>query len=84
MTGHDPDITRLLERWQDGDADAEEELFEARGFVNQGPGPVWRESRAPRDRELRAMASLLEGKLGPRAATRLGRILCDEAAVRRA
>ncbi len=62
----------------------EEELFEARGFVNQGSIPVSRDGRAPPDRELRAIASLLERRLGAGAATRLGRILTSKDAVQRA
>lgn len=62
----------------------EDDLFEARGFASQGPGTIRFARGTPRDRELRAIASLLAAKLGARAATRLGRILCDEPAALRA
>ena len=61
-----------------------DEILDARGFVNQGSGPVRHAGHPPRDRELRAIASLLEDRLGARAAARLGRFLCDQGAVRRA
>ena len=59
-----------------GALSVEEELFEARGFVNRRPGAVSRDHGTPRDRELRAIASLLESRLGSKAASRLGRLLC--------
>ena len=55
----------------------EEELLEARAFEAPPTDPAERNGRAPRDRELRAIASLLEEKLGTSAASRLGRILCN-------
>ena len=61
----------------------EEELSEVRGFVNQGSGPVAPDRAVPRDRELRAIASILETRIGEKAANRLGRILCDKPAPRR-
>ncbi len=62
----------------------EEEMFDARGFINQGSGPVRLVGPAPRDRELRAIASLLEKRLGAKAAARLGRLLGPHSAGRRA
>ncbi len=60
----------------------EDELFGAPGFVNQGGDPARPASRAQRDRELRAIAAFLERRLGSGAAIRLGRLLCDQGAVR--
>ncbi len=67
-----------------GAIELEEELLEARALASRNSGPVPLDRSAPRDRELRAIASLLEKKLGPGAATRLGRILCNEPAALRA
>ena len=56
----------------------EEELFEARSFVSRTAVPTARAGRAPGERELRSIAARLEQRLGRGAATRLGRLLCDE------
>ena len=60
----------------------EDELLEAGLFVNRSADPTSRASRAQRDRELRAIAALLERRLGGGAAARLGRILCEQGAMR--
>ena len=54
-----------------------EKLLEAPAFAAPPPGQAERNGHAPRERELRAIASLLEEKLGANAANRLGRILCN-------
>ena len=56
----------------------EEELCEAPGFADRSRMPASNGVRAREDRELRSLAALLEGRLGRRAATRLGRLLCGE------
>ena len=62
----------------------EEECFEDDQAVASGSQPGGQARGGPPDRELRAIATMLEAKLGSNAADRLGRLLCDGAATARA
>lgn len=61
-----------------------EECFEGADAVASDGEPVARGRSEPPDRELRAIATMLEAKLGANAADRLGRLLCDGTATARA
>lgn len=62
----------------------EEECFEDDQAVASGSEPGGHARGGPADRELRAIATMLEARLGSNAADRLGRLLCDGAATARA
>ena len=59
-----------------GALSTEAELFTTGDKRSRRTGAKSEERNAPRDHDLRAIATLLEEKLGTKAANRLGRILC--------